>query len=193
EVRNYGILGLRTDGLARFLSGIAGSDTVTVADVLGDGQSELPDPRAADIVASAPDARRALQNADLALVMIGGNDFMPIIEADDPPAALEALLPAYEQALEASLRAMLAVNPQVRIVVGDQYMPVPSRRSSIAGLDQPAYDRLMEAVNKLSARITAVAERLGAEGYRVDAAYPSREFVGKEATYTSVILSQGKD
>jgi len=193
EVRNYGILGLRTAGLERFLAGVSGSEAVEVADVLADGQPELPDPRAAAILASAPDARAALAEADLALVLIGGNDFKSIIELDDPAAALEAMLPQYEQSLEASLRSMLEVNPKVRIIVGDQYMPVPSRRTSIAGLEEAVYDKLMASVNTLSARVAAIAERLTAEGYRVDAAYPSREFVDKEASYTSVMISQGKD
>ncbi len=193
EMSNYGILGLRTTGLERFLAGVANSEAVAVSDVLAEGQAELVDPRAAQILAAAPAARSALADAELALVMIGGNDFKSIINLEDPAAALTAMLPEYEKSLEASLRAMLEVNPKVQIVVGDQYLPVPSKDSSPLGLELAVYDQLMTAVDALSARVTALAERLTAEGYRVDAAYPSREFAGKEGTYTSVIVTRGKD
>jgi lysophospholipase L1-like esterase len=193
EVRNYGILGLRTTGLEQFLAGVSGNQAVEVADVLAEGQAEIVDPRAGSILAAAADAHAALAEADLALVMIGGNDFKSIIDLDDPAAALSDMLPSYEQSLEASLRSMLEVNPKVRIVVGDQYLPVPSKQSSPLGLELAVYDQLMAAVDTLSARITALAERLTAEGYHVDAAYPSREFAGKEGSYTSVIVSRGKD
>ena len=194
EMYNYGILGLQTIGLKNFLAAVERDTPVTEAEL---GQEKpLPDPRAAAMLKAVPETRAALSGADLVAVMIGGNDFSPVIGLIGNPAEAElwltGALEAYESSLEASIRSIAAVNPKARIVVGDVYSPVP-KKTGLIGVEPEVYDRLQAVAGRVTERLEAVTARLSMEGLQVKPAFPSKAFVGREAAFTAIVASRGQD
>ncbi|CAM4418521.1 lysophospholipase L1-like esterase [Paenibacillus endophyticus] len=193
EYSNYGLLGLRTAGLKRWMDAI-----VKGSDINGDDiQKALPDPRTERLFAESPLLRSALTKADLILLTIGGNDMYAVLEklekgADPADAAvsLSSALSGYETELESALRLMLRLQPKAQIVIADQYLPIPKpiRLGALVFPLYPEADRLfLEAsVKQLRERLNLIVQRLTKDGYQVKVANAAAAFVDNELRYTSI-------
>ncbi|WP_419874616.1 stalk domain-containing protein [Candidatus Pristimantibacillus sp. PTI5] len=193
EYTNFGVLGLRTSGLKRWMDAVVNGTAVKSKDI----QSNLRDPRADRIFASSKLLRSAISRSDLIVMTIGGNDMYAVLEkveegADqaEATAVLNNALDVYETELESALRLMLSLQPKAKIIVADQYLPIP-KPVRIGALVFPLYpeaDRLFlqDSVKKLRERLNNVAGRLTKEGKQVKIANAAAAFIDNELAYTSI-------
>ncbi|MBJ6360272.1 stalk domain-containing protein [Paenibacillus sp. GCM10012307] len=191
---NYGILGLKLDGLQRWLKATESGQTITADGI----QPSLPDPRAEQIASQTSKLQQELKQADLVLISIGGNDFRGLL-AQIPSGRsvsdewLKQELDRYEASLEASIRSILTLQPKAQIVISDQYSPVPDMPVVLAvlGLDNKEgltdnYQYLLDAAKKLKERLEHLTARIAKEGYQVQGAYSSESFINRENTATYI-------
>ncbi|MBO7747824.1 copper amine oxidase [Paenibacillus sp. MWE-103] len=191
DLKNYGIIALKTPGLGKFLQAAAGGKTITAEDVQADLSTY---PLAPETVAKTAALAADLKQADLVTVTIGGNDFTPIFDAIKQGGLtdaelgdkLNAMLDGYIPQLEGSLRTILGLNPKATIVFADQYLPVPAPSVINKAITQSQYDVLTAGVDRLKGLDEALAAKLTKEGYDVRAVDVSKPFRGKELTYTYI-------
>lgn len=194
EYRNYGIIGLKADDMRKFLAAVEKEANLEAADVLDTTHPSYTDPRARAvaeaIVGDGKAVRKALADADLILIQIGGNDFKAyadiLADGTEPERRLTELLNAYAAALEASVRTVFAINPDVQVVIGDQYSPIPEK---VLNEPQRYYAEFQAAAAQLTAGLEALASKLRDEDYRVTVAHPAEKFQGKELSYTALLAS----
>ncbi|MCU6709186.1 stalk domain-containing protein [Paenibacillus sp. J5C_2022] len=178
---NYGVLGLRTDGLEKWLSLAEASETAE-AELI---QADLPDPRAEVIFGQTPQLREDIESADLILVSIGSNDFSSLIKELGEEAVYEELadaeqeallaglqdsLDAFEASLSEALQTIVALNDEAKIVVSNQYLPIPfikARGERNYLIDQSTAQFLVDGQTQIHERLNHVAEELLAEGHNV--------------------------
>ncbi|GMK41184.1 hypothetical protein PCCS19_42400 [Paenibacillus sp. CCS19] len=180
---NYGILGLTTEGLQHYIEAAENGTSVKPAD-LPFGTTK--DPRIEQLAAATPQLFADLADADLVTITTGSNDFLTVFDKlkDGTGAeAVAAMLPVFEQQLEASLRAVIGINPKAEIVVSDLYNPAPHAKAIIS---EEAYQALVKASEDIRSRIENVAKKLTGEGFNVRVAYVGAPFLGHELEYTTV-------
>ncbi|SFI88017.1 Lysophospholipase L1 [Paenibacillus sp. UNC496MF] len=191
DLKNYGIIALKTPGLGKFLEAAADGKTIAAEDV----QANLSTyPLAPETVAKTAALAADLKQADLVTVTIGGNDFTPIFDAIKQGGLtdaglgdkLNAMLDGYIPQFEASLRTILSLNPKATIAFADQYLPVPAPSVINKAITQSQYDVLTAGVDRLKGLNEALAAKLTKEGYDVRAVDVSKPFRGKELTYTYI-------
>ncbi|MBW7461702.1 hypothetical protein K0U00_47380, partial [Paenibacillus sepulcri] len=130
ELQNFGVLGLKSDGLRQWLEAAQNGTSVT-ADGIQPGLSKYR--LAPETIAKSAELRTVLEQANLIVMTIGGNDFLPLFDEmkqhvmspSDIQTWIDTMLASYQTSLEASLTAALAINPKAEIVFADQYLPVP--------------------------------------------------------------------
>lgn len=198
EVENYSILGLKADGLARQLDAAASGESLT-ADAL---QKGLPDQRSEEIAEKTAELGGALSAADLVVMTIGGNDLINVIDMlDDGDSGqqeaavwLATELDVYADRLEESLRTIVKLNPEVKIEVADQYLPIPAPiklgGSTVELYPEENRQFLLKGIESLDAKLNAVVASLQQEGFDISVAPISPVFSGNEITYTYIL---GKD
>ncbi|MFF2091693.1 stalk domain-containing protein [Paenibacillus sp. NPDC058174] len=190
---NYGILGLRTTGLHALVQAAADGRTASPDDI----QKKLPDPRAKDIVSRTKELNTSLKQADLIVMTIGGNDLFDVMvklqqksPIEEANALLEDLLNTYEQELEAALRIIVKLNPDAKIAIADQYLPVPAplKVGSFTIPLFPEYQRqfLLKGLGQLHDRLNSIVARLNKEGAHAIAVNISAPFLGSETKLTSI-------
>lgn len=196
-MENYGIIGLRTEGLNRLLQGAADGAKLTAADL----QDFSMFPRSDEIVAltqtvaaRTDELRASLAEANLVTLTIGGNDFSHFLRKllsqsmDNVTKSLDneyaPILEQYITETKAAIRQIDALAPNAKIVISDQYLPLPKLLSS--GLYDTLYDQV---VTPLTAAIEAMAAELREEGIDVAAVSLAHRFKGKEGTMTYMSLS----
>lgn len=183
SVSNYGILGLTTEGLQHYIEAAENGESITAADLPFGTTKE---PRIEQLAAATPQLFADLAAADLVTITTGSNDFLTIFDKlkDGSGAeAVAALLPVFEQQLEASLRAVIGINPKAEIVVSDLYNPAPHSKVLIS---EEAYQAIVKASEDIRSHIEAVAKKLTDEGFNVRVAYVGAPFLGHELEYTTV-------
>ncbi|RCX16232.1 lysophospholipase L1-like esterase [Fontibacillus phaseoli] len=182
EVVNYGILGLKTDGLLNYVSAIKAGNAVTANDI----QDGLRDPRLAGLAAGTAEAKSKLEQADAIVITIGGNDVSALIlEAknmtnNELAAKAAELLNSYRTNVQQTLTLLTEINPNAQIVLADQYQPVPK----VAGT--AVYDQLTKASGSFTAGVDELASALAKEGKQVKAVHVAEAFVGKELSLTHI-------
>lgn len=182
EFSNYGILGLRTPALNKWLTAAVDGKTATVADV----QPNLADPRAADILAQTDKLIEDLSNAELVLISIGGNDFMEMVNSASSTTAFSDLSVTEKSALEQDIlnridnyknelssvfKTVLELQPEAKIVIANQYLPVPfltfNDQITYMGLPQSTALFLKEGQAKLNAELESLVATLAADGANI--------------------------
>ncbi|WP_274649388.1 stalk domain-containing protein [Paenibacillus humicola] len=198
ELQNFGVLGLTTAGLQRWLEAAVKGTPIT-GEEAQPGISDYP--QAAETIAQSAGLRQALEQADLVVMTIGGNDFLPLFDeiktkqvtGDELKTDITSMLDSYKTALEASLRSILAINPQAEIVFSDQYLPVPdpstNRLIKVVTADQ--YAALLDGMNRLRGIVEAVGQQFQAQGSSVRTVDISEPFLGHELMYTSIVRGRG--
>ncbi|MHA7965783.1 stalk domain-containing protein [Paenibacillus sp. CAU 1782] len=181
---NYGILGLRTGPLNKWLSEAAQGKTSTVAGI----QPDVVDPRASAILARSAALKEDLTEADLVLVSIGGNDFLAMVEALDASTPFKDLsadkknalqqdidqrIQSYKSELNGILNTVHTLQPNAEIVVANQYLPVPflTFNDTVTYLiDQSTALFLKEGQAKLNSEVSSVVKDLKAQGVNISIA-----------------------
>ncbi|MDQ0060591.1 stalk domain-containing protein [Paenibacillus harenae] len=191
EIANYGVIGLKTNGLKRWLEAAAdGSDAVEASDV----QEGLPDPRADQLFAGTKQLRESLAQADLIVMTIGGNDFLTVVRQDgktEAAAELKTVLENYKTDLLATLRLIHKLNPGAEIVIADQYLPVPSpykigNTTIYPFPDEELRQLLLEGAQQIQEILADSAELLGNEGLKIKIAGIADGFMGNELGLTYI-------
>ncbi|WP_433922501.1 stalk domain-containing protein [Paenibacillus taichungensis] len=183
QVDNYGIAGLKSSGLKNFADAIKEGKALTSEAI----QPSLPDPRAAQVGANIAVIRESVAGANLVAITIGGNDVSELLGSADKlsDAELEAkvkeLLSSYTANVSAVINDIYEINPNAKIVIADQYQPMPE----VAG--KALYAKLMEASQGFTATIDGIATEFSAKGIDVKVAHVAKEFVGGEGTMTHMI------
>lgn len=182
EVTNYGISGLNSTGLEHYVEAIR-TGTNTTADAI---QTELRDPNAAVFAANVAAARADVAEADVITITIGGNDLRPLITGALPTAAeltpqVEALLQVYAANLSEVLTDLREINPNARIVVADQYQPVPAVAA------KTLYAALNQAAASYTTTLGTVVTAQNAAGGHVEAVNVAPLFVGREMQMTHIV------
>ncbi|MBD3921530.1 copper amine oxidase [Paenibacillus sp. PR3] len=183
SVSHYGILGLTTEGLQHYIEAAEKGEAVKAVD-LPFGTSK--DPRIDQLAAATPQLFADLEAADLVTITTGSNDFLTVFDKlkdGTGAAAVAEMLPIFEQQLEASLRAVIGINPKAEIVVSDLYNPAPHNKLLIS---EEAYQALAQASQDVRSRIENVAKKLTDEGFNVRVAHVGDPFLGHELEYTTV-------
>ncbi|MDQ0115209.1 stalk domain-containing protein [Paenibacillus harenae] len=190
EIANYGVIGLKTNGLKRWLEAAAGgSDAVEASDV----QEGLPDPRTDQLFAGTKQLRESLAQADLIVMTIGGNDFLTVVRQDgktEAAAELKTVLENYKTDLLATLRLIHRLNPGAEVVIADQYLPVPTPykigNTTIYSFDEDIRQLLLDGVKQIQEILAGSAELLGNEGLKIKIAGIADGFAGNELGFTSI-------
>jgi lysophospholipase L1-like esterase len=183
QVDNYGIAGLKSSGLKNFADAIKEGKALTSEAI----QPSLPDPRAAQVGANIASIRESVAGANLVAITIGGNDVSELLGSADKlsDAELEAkvkeLLSSYTVNVSAVINDIHEINPNAKIVIADQYQPMPE----VAG--KALYAKLMEASQGFTATIDGIATEFSTKGMDVKVAHVAKEFVGGEGTMTHMI------
>lgn len=183
QVDNYGIAGLKSSGLKNFTDAIKEGKALTSEAI----QPSLPDPRAAQVGANIAAIRESVAGANLVAITIGGNDVSELLGSADKlsDAELEAkvkeLLSSYTANVSAVINDIHEINPNAKIVIADQYQPMPE----VAG--KVLYAKLMEASQGFTATIDGIATEFSAKGIDVKVAHVAKEFIGGEGTMTHMI------
>jgi lysophospholipase L1-like esterase len=200
EYVNYGVLGLQTPGLARWLSAAEQNKAIATEQVQS-GLGQI-DPRADSIFAQTPELRTALTKANLLVLTIGGNDMGAVLnrlpkdrEATDAELAeagalLQTALASYEQELTNSIQTAAKLAPGAEIVIADQYLPVPSPRMMLGELTElyPEKNRqfLLTGQKQMQEKLANVASQLNGQGINLKTANVAVPFAGYELEYTSI-------
>lgn len=186
QVDNYGIAGLKSSGLKNFTDAIKEGKALTSEAI----QPSLPDPRAAQVGANIAAIRESVAGANLVAITIGGNDVSELLGSADKlsDAELEAkvkeLLSSYTANVSAVINDIHEINPNAKIVIADQYQPMPE----VAG--KVLYAKLMEASQGFTATIDGIATEFSAKGIDVKVAHVAKEFIGGEGTMTHMIKNR---
>ncbi|MWC30441.1 copper amine oxidase [Paenibacillus sp. MMS18-CY102] len=184
SVSNYGILGLTTAELDRYVGAALKGEAIKPSDLPG-GNGH--DPRIAQLAAATPQLFADVEKADLVVMTIGSNDFLTVFQqfkSGNAEQLIQQMLPEYEKQLETAVRAVIGINPHAEIVISDLYNPAPNDKRFVSESD---YKLLAQASADIRTRIEAVVSRLKAEGYNTRVAYVADDFVGKEVSYTTVL------
>ena len=201
QAANYGIIGLRVEGLNRLLQGAA-DQALPEAEALQDFSMF---PRADEITAfaqtvvdRADELPAALKDADLVTVTIGGNDFRPFLteliarSTDEIAVTLEQtypqLLEQYTSDYETALRQIAKMAPRARIAITDQYLPLSELILHFVLKKDPAlYGTLYEQVVKpLTEAVDGLASKLQTDGLPVIAVHVADRFKGAEGRMTHI-------
>jgi len=183
QVDNFGIAGLKTSGLKNFTDAVNEGKTLT-ADAI---QPNLPDPRAGQIGANTASIRESIAQANLVAMTIGGNDVSELLGTantlsdQELQEKVKELLATYTTNVTAIINNIHAVNPSARIVIADQYQPMPE----VAGKE--LYAKLMQASQGFTQTIDGIAAQFAAQGTDVKVAHVAKDFVGGEGTMTHMI------
>ncbi|GKU80405.1 stalk domain-containing protein [Paenibacillus sp. L3-i20] len=136
QYNNYGVLGLTSNGLNKWLSAAALGENVSKDSV----QSNLKDPRADEFFAKTDLLENHIREAELILISIGGNDFLQYMDKLDPKtdvttlpesaqselkSGLSSIISNYETELSASLENIHKLAPNAKVIISNQYLPVP--------------------------------------------------------------------
>lgn len=193
DLKNYGIIALRTPGLNKFLKAAADGTTLTAEDA----QQKLSTyPLASETIAKTAELAADLKKADLVVMTIGGNDFFAIFDdirsgtistKDALQSKLASMMADYIPQLETSIRTILSLNPKATIVFADQYLPVPAPSTINKAITKEQYDVLTGAVTSLKSKDEALAASLRGEGYDVRMVDVGTPFKGNELSYTYIL------
>ncbi|GGO08965.1 hypothetical protein GCM10010969_38940 [Saccharibacillus kuerlensis] len=182
EVDNYGISGLDSSGLNRYIEAVE-AERNTTADAI---QSGLRDPNAAKLAANVSEVRSDIVEADVITITIGGNDLLPLLTARPRLTAaqlepkVEELLQGYASNVDQILTNLKQINPNARIVIADQYQPVSDSKSG--GL----YAQLNQAAEAYTKTLDTVTAKQNAQGAKVEAVHVVPLFAGKESELTYI-------
>lgn len=197
---NYGLIGLRSEGLSKWLSAAAAGQPVSEGDI----QANLPDPRAEAIFAKTAQLEKDISDAELILISIGGNDFLQLLNKLDLNASFDSLpeqtreelkselatlLESYEIQLDKALSIIQKLQPNAQIVISNQYLPIPflKVKDQITYYIPEATARfLVDGQTKLLQKLESVLSDYSDNGLQLKIANAAAAIESSVLTYTSI-------
>ena len=179
DYANYGLAGLTSTGLKRFLQAVTENRKTSTDEV----QPNLADPRGNLFSAMTSQVKTRLEQADLVTITIGGNDFgdfQELIKGKTPEqitAMMESRLKEYQENADAILKMIYALNPKVKVAIADQYNPVPP-------VDPVQYAQLQKVMSSFSGVVDSLVKGFAGQGFSIVEAKVSQPFVGHELAWT---------
>ncbi|ANE47001.1 hypothetical protein SY83_12765 [Paenibacillus swuensis] len=187
EVKNYGINGLTTSGLKKYIAAIAEDLTITAGEIQPELSGDLADKRAGQTA----EVKKELQSATLITVTIGGNDFLNLLETigydfnriDTIAAEVPAILDNYKRDIVEILRMLRTLNPTAEIVLSDQYQPLPEF------VNKDAYAELSVVTDlfALTMEEVAASQTTGPKPVIVPV---GKAFEGREGEFTHIVMNR---
>lgn len=148
---NYGVVGLTSSGLKNWMSAVEEGKSIKTSDIQADFYGGKP----SSAVLNVQSVKEKLADADLITISIGGNDLrlIPFVVMGKPKTEsdqmIEMALESYHNNLLASLEALYRINPDVQIVIADQYQPIP-----------PIHQELYQTLEKARVSFTSKLDEL---------------------------------
>jgi lysophospholipase L1-like esterase len=182
EMMNFGLVGLTSSGLNKFIQSVSADKLSTKEDI----QPALIDPRADAVLANHSEIKAALESAGLITITIGGNDFYHFQTAmagksdAETELMLKELLSVYSANLASVLQLLYQMNPDVYIIIADQYQPYPP-------LDLEIYKKLSMTKDAFTQSLNLTIQPFLDKGFKLGVATVSDSFVGHEIEYTHII------
>lgn len=187
EVHNYGIIGLTSLGFVHQLQAVKDETRLPTANL----QERILDPRTDDILSKVAEIQANIKLADLITITIGANDFMELfksytdktkIVSEELQTIVNERLAVYKENLIQSLEIIYALNPDVAIVIADQYQPYPK-------LGDPTIFTALDGFNKqLTVALEEVVQQFTEAEYNIQIAYLGERFIGKELQFVNINL-----
>ncbi|MHA6483013.1 stalk domain-containing protein [Paenibacillus sp. strain BS8-2] len=201
---NYGVIGLRTEGLAAWIEASAAGKAVTEADVQP-GLSDK-DPRTEQIFADWTGSLAGdLRNAETVLVSIGGNDFLGLVnelgtatDVNSLPAnekaqlttKLDALINNYIVKLDGILNTIDKLQPNAEVVIGNQYLPLPTivlnGKVNYVGVKPSTALFLKEGQTKLNTQLVKLVKEHTDQGELIKISDAAAAIENNIRTYTTI-------
>lgn len=201
EYGNYGMIGLTSAGLGKWLKAAEAGRVPSVADI----QPGIADPRAEALLGQTGKLAADLGNAELILITIGGNDFLNLLrmlgtekeysgltadERRELDEELASVLESYEAELASILQTLQVMSPDAEVVVANQYLPIPSAR--IGGkityyFPETSLQFVKEGQRELAGRLDAVAGRFRSEEFSVAIADAASVIEADANKYTAIL------
>lgn len=179
---NLGVVGLTSDGLLNYVTALQTGKAVTADSI----QTDLKDSRIHVLANDISTNRQKLMNADVITVTIGGNDLVQVItrlklsNLTQFKADLNAAIAAYKQNLQKMLEAIYVINPTAKIIVADQYQPIPQKAVGFL------YPFLQESMKQFTQSTEMVASQFSKNNRQVQVVHLAELFKGKESVYTHI-------
>lgn len=181
---NYGILGLRSESLLKWLNAADKQAPITANEL----QAGLKDPNASALIGSIGQFRSDLQQADLIVLAIGGNDFLQILagldltksvssmtatEKDNLVQTLSSSTEQYTNNLKSILEMVQALNSDVIIATQNQYIPLPKLvlngvTGYLGGIATDLAELLIDAQSTLNTQFDEVITSAAKQGLAID-------------------------
>lgn len=182
-VANHGINGLNSTGLNKLMQAIAAGKVVKGTDL----QSDLDDPRK-DSPLPIDQMKKDLQAATYITLTIGiydiGTDIIQKYkEMNDEQlkAFADERIKQYSENLKAALTTITTLNPQAKIIIADQYSPIPAVLTAIS-------QKLKPIKENMSAALKAVVQSFTDKKFTVQIAPVAEAFVGSEGLFTHISI-----
>ncbi|WP_165861271.1 stalk domain-containing protein [Paenibacillus paeoniae] len=205
EYNNYGIIGLRSEGLSKWLDAAAKGQAVKGADI----QAGLIDPRAAALFGKTTQLAQDLKDAELVLITIGGNDFLWMLndlgvetgfhqlsadKQDLLKSQLDTLLEGFEKQLKASLGTIQKLQPNAEIVIANQYLPIyiQFRDQKTYFVPESTAKFLTDGQTRLLERLQSVVNEFTKQGLSVKIADASSAIEKDALKFTSIRATDEK-
>jgi len=187
---NYGIGGLKSDGLRNYLEALHFGKEIT-AEQVQPGLIQI-DPRLEDRIAQIKKVQEKIKNANLITVTIGGNDLrdLPILYKEKSSSEFDEIVNERTKIISANVKASIEFltkeNPDALIVLADQYQPYPYIEKFT---DKALYDKLNAVKDQMSAEYQRIIAGFVQEGKNIKIAQVAKEFVGNELLFTHIFKS----
>ncbi|OBR64329.1 hypothetical protein A7K91_12495 [Paenibacillus oryzae] len=201
EYVNYGLLGLRTAPLNKWLNEAVSGKASDVAGI----QPGIIDPRASSILAKSAQLKEDLTEAELILISIGGNDFLEMVDALGTTAGfsdldsekkdalqrdIDARIVSYKNEVGSILNTVHTLQPNAEIVIANQYLPVPfltfNDKVTYLGLPESTALFLKESQTKLNSELASVVKDLQAQGANISIADAASAIEKNILSFTSI-------
>lgn len=179
---NLGVVGLTSEGLLNYVTALQAGKVVTADSI----QANLDDDRIVELANEVSTDRQKLMNADVITITIGGNDLVQVItrlkisNVTQFKTDVELAIAAYKQNLQKIIETIYAINPTVRIVVADQYQPIPQKTVGFF------YPFLQESMKQFTQSTEMVASHFRKNGRHLQVVHLADLFKGKESVYTHI-------
>lgn len=196
---NYGIIGLTSTGLSRWLEAAVQNKAITVEQM----QTGLKDWRAAELLENTSSMKQSLMDADLIMLTIGGNDFLKILsqlnlekkwadwtqtERDELQANILTAAEQYETQLKHILSIIYELNPNAKVVTQNQFLPLPKFQDNYVGIELELANTLVAAQSELNKRFDEILQSFTEQNMNIKAVDAAAVIDNNARNLTAIIL-----
>lgn len=182
KMKNYGIIGLTSNGFYNFMQAVDASQVITATDL----QERDIDPRTNDILAKIEEIRADISQADFITITIGANDFLDLYNLylenseDELQQIVDQRVANYSDKLTSTLKIVIALNPNVQVIVADQYQPFPKIADAVV------YTKLNMYTEQLTVALEQIVKQMELPSKQLQIAYVAESFLGNELSFVNI-------